>query len=256
MKYILLAISIIFLLVIIIWGIKYKKEIISKLQDRGFKSETWIAGIAIGLFLFIFGYAVTIIFLDPLFTPQIELDYSCEYQSYHGEFNLEIKNDGEVGEEGFSLVVDDVILKNFSVNPIGNKEVIYMETKEQIPAYSIDENWANDYCSVSFSHPILESDPRPNQKIPKTDNEYLKIKCDYFPPNSEFNFHFNTLGDNRNINYEYWGKNTQPKKEINSCEEATCYGKFKDFLLNFFFKITGKWEVRQCTKGHYTRSFG
>ncbi|MBI4739221.1 hypothetical protein HY772_06730 [Candidatus Woesearchaeota archaeon] len=256
MKYVLLIISIIYLLIMIRWYILYKKEIRSRFHDKKFKSETWIAGIFTSLFLFFFSYAITIILLDPLFTPQIKLDYSCEYRSYHGEFDLEIKNDGEVGEEGFSLVVNDIILKNFSVNPTGNQKVIYMETKKRIPAYSIDETWANDLCSVSFSHPILESDPRPNKTIPKTDNAYLKLKCTYFPPNSKFNFHFNSLGDNRNINYEYWGKDTQPKKEINRCEEAVCYGNIKDFLLNLFFKITGRWEIRQCTKGDYTRSFG
>ncbi len=244
------------LLIIIVWGLLRWNTVKNIWKDKNFQSEVWITGLVVGLFLFFFSYAVTVIFLDQLFSPQIKLDYSCKYQSYHGEFVFDIKNTGEVGEEGFTLVVNDIILKNFTVNPIGNQKVIYMQYRENVSGYTIDENWAKDYCDVILSHVPLATDPRPDNKFPKTGGEYLKIECSYFPPNSHFNLHLNSLGDNRNINYEYWGKNTEPKKEIRDCDEAACYGKVKDFMLNLLLKLKGKWEIRQCKLGDYTRSFG
>jgi len=246
-------ILIVLILVLIIWFFIRRKEICEKIINKNFMSEVWISVVAIGILVSIIIYFITILLLNPFFSPQVNVDYSCQYQSYHGEFVVVIQNTGKVGEKNFNLILNNLILKNFTMNPYGGMggSIVFIN-KENLSAYSIDQKWAKENCNVILSHNVLD---KYNKSI-TTSGELIRLECSYIPPNSEFEFHFYSIGDNRNIDYEFWGENTKYTLGVKSCKKAICYGRVKDFLLDILTKLKGDYGYGECKYGSYTRGFG
>lgn len=245
--------------VIIIWAVYVNKQIKAKIKDKNFLAESLITGIALASFLFILTYLLGNFVLDPYLHPQISINSQCDYLSLHGEFKLKVENRGYMGEEDFNLVIHDIILKNYSINPITIPGGVRLVTTKNLSAISFDNLWSNEYCTFETSYEILSEDPRsrlPWKPVPSAKGEYVKIKCRFIPPKSSFTVHIFNLGDNRILNYEYWGKSTTSTLEKKSCSPKPCFNPFKDFVLDFYYGSKKQFLCEECTVGNYSRCFG